>query len=997
MPGQGATGPATGPDVDTRAETRAETRVEVRVLGTVELRVDGDPVPLGPSLRTVLAALALDAGRVVDADVLSDRVWGERGTRPAASTVHSSVSRLRRALAGAGEALATRAPGYRLTAHVDARAFERSLARARTEPDPRTAHRAVEDALARWHGPAYGGVDTGFAHDEARRLEARRVEALELRARLDLRLGRHREVLTDLADLVAAHPLHEDLRASLALALYRSDRQAEALAVLDEGRDLLGRDLGLDPGPALRRLRDRVLRQDPELDAPVQAPADQAPADQAPADQVPAVPDPPRPPVALPVVPTPLVGRDPEIGALRDLLDRARLVTLTGTGGVGKTRLAAAVADAARPAFGAGVWFVPLATVTRAAGVLPAVARAVGLPQPTDEDAPGAVAARLATGRHLLVLDNCEHLLEAAPDVATLVRACPDLSVLVTSRAPLRVSGEVEHRVAPLPPDPARELFCARARAVVPSFALDERTTAVVDDICRAVSGIPLALELAAARVRVLDVADLLARLDQALAGGPRDLPARQRSVRATLDWSCGLLDPASRGLFRRLGVFTGGWTLEVLEEVEGADVLEHLETLVEHSLVTVDFPVGGPARYSMLEPTLQHARRLLTPDERDRAALAHARAYARLAERAATGYQQAEQVQWLERLDVEHPNVLAALEWAHGAGERDLAARLVWASWLFWWLRGHLRTGRRAAEAVVSGVPTGPGQSLATVRARTAAAAMAFAQDDAAAARTGWQDALDACAGATGCTEAERTEARAHCEAGLGICALVDGDLDTAARQHRRAVELAAGLPADSWGPWIVRLNLIWAATTAWRAGRADDARADLDTALALARGVGDRLATYLALYNRALVEADAAPDRAARTLLEGVRLSEQLRDRANLSAFLEALVVLLVPAARRDAATAGLLAAAAAAAAAARESVGFEVYRYYPRDPVALAAARAELGELLDAHQLRHATARGASASLAEAVGIAVAAVTSALGTTLSTARPAQPTATS
>ncbi|WP_432561171.1 BTAD domain-containing putative transcriptional regulator [Kineococcus sp. SYSU DK003] len=973
--------------------------VRVRVLGPVEVRTCTAAVPLGPSLRTVLAALAVDAGRVVDADVLADRVWGEAGIRPATSTMHSSVSRLRKALerSGARQAVRTRAPGYQLVlaAHgLDAVVFERSLTDARTlaGQDPHAARTTLTEALALWRGPAYADVPAEFARTEARRLEGRRLEALELLARVDLDLGRHREAVGGLGELVAAHPLHEDLRAALALALYRSSRQAEALHVLDEGRRLLGEELGIDPGPQLRRLRDLVLRQDPSLDGPAPAAAQEV---HPPAPARAAVP---------PTATTSLVGRADDVARLVGLVRSSRLVTLTGTGGVGKTRLAAAVAEAARADFPGGGWFVPLAALTQASAVLPAVARAVGLPTATDEDVLDDVVARLGTARCLLVLDNCEHLLEAAADVAALVGRCPGLCVLVTSRAPLRVGGEVEHRVEPLAAAPARELFVQRAVAVAPGFRLDARTAGAVEEICRSLAGIPLALELAAARVRVLDVHDLLRRLDQALAGGARDLPERQRTMRATLDWSYGLLDEASQGLFRRLGVFTGGWTLEQLEVVEGPDVLDRLEVLVEHSLVTVDFAgtaSGLPPRYAMLEPTLQHARRLLPEGEREQAARAHALAYAALAERATVGYRHAEQVLWLQRMDTEHPNVLAALDWAVAAGEQDLGGRLVWGSWLFWWLRGHLRTGRRCADAVVRTATAGPSPvvSTATVRALTACAAMAFAQGDGPAARAAWQQGLTGARALTDCPPAERDAAIAHCEAGLGICALVDGDLETAAAAHRLAIALAEPLPADSWGPWIVRLNRIWSATVAWRAGRVEAARAEVTTGLELARAVGDRLATYMALYNLALIEADVAPQRAAVTLLEGVLLSEQMGDLANLSYFLEALVVLLVRrTAPADQHAAPLLAALSAAAEAARETVGFEVYRYYPRDAAAAVAAAGALRGMLDEHQLQQAGERGRSATLAEVVALARTAVAESGAATvtvpttaaLTTARP-------
>ncbi len=391
------------------------------------------------------------------------------------------------------------------------------------------------------------------------------------------------------------------------------------------------------------------------------------------------------------------------------------------------------------------------------------------------------LAARLGERRVLIVLDNAEHLLDAAPDVSWLVATCPRVSVLVTSRAPLRVAGEEERLVEPLAlpaatptgpralpltaeeagRSPAVSLFVTRARSVSRGFVLGDHNAAAVAELCRRLGGIPLAIELAAARIRVLDPDRMLERLDEALATGPRDLPPRQRTMQATLDWSYQLLSEPAQALFRSLSVFTGGWTLELLEDTLGPASLGPLEELVEHSLVSVERSFEGRPRYAMLEPILQHARRLATAEEGDRAARAHLAACVRLAERAAHGYLDAEQVRWLRVVDDEHANLLAAVEHSTTSGEHDGAARIVWALWLYWWFRGLSVLGRRAATTA-SSLPHASPRTRA--RATIALAAMAFAQGDHAAARDAWQQARDATA------ELGDVEAEAHSEAGLGI-----------------------------------------------------------------------------------------------------------------------------------------------------------------------------------------------------------------------------------
>jgi predicted ATPase/transcriptional regulator with XRE-family HTH domain len=454
----------------------------------------------------------------------------------------------------------------------------------------------------------------------------------------------------------------------------------------------------------------------------------------------------------LPVPATPLLGRDAEVGRVRGLVSTHRLVTLTGTGGVGKTRLALAVAGTEAAGFADGTVLVELAPLLDPVAVLPAIADAVDATPAPGADVVSSVAEALRHRQMLLLLDNAEHLLAAAPDVAALVEAAPGLTVLVTSRAPLRIRGEVEVAVEPLAlpaarraaevyDAPASRLLLERAAAVNPGWGRADVDAPAVATICERLAGIPLALELAAARARLLGPAALLARLDSALLEGARDLPARQRTMRATLDWSYALLDPDEQALLRLLAAFVGGFRLDDLEAVAAraglpaaARVLPHLESLVEQSLVVAD-----GTRFRLLEPVAQYARaRLDEAGEADAATRAHARHFLALAEEIAPHYRDGDQVAALARVDEEHPNLTAATERTLAAGDPVTPARLAWALWMYWWLRGHLTHGRRLAEAVlVHDLPDG-----VRARAELAAATMTFALDDLPAARAWWTSA---------------------------------------------------------------------------------------------------------------------------------------------------------------------------------------------------------------------------------------------------------------
>jgi predicted ATPase/transcriptional regulator with XRE-family HTH domain len=455
---------------------------------------------------------------------------------------------------------------------------------------------------------------------------------------------------------------------------------------------------------------------------------------------------PARPESQLPAPATRLIGREGDVSAVQARLtsDAVRVVTLAGPGGVGKTRLAIEVALACADAFVDGVVFVPLAPVTEADQLVPTLAHALGLLEGHELAIGDRVHAYLRDRRMLIVLDNMEHLLAGSAHVAALIEACPLVRVLVTSRSQLRVRGENVYPVEPLPsPDPrgtahagdvlnspAAELFEARAREANPAFSVSEHNAAAVAAICWRLGGLPLALELAAARMRSLGATELLLRLDQALqAEGMRDLPERQRSLWATLDWSYGLLADAERELFQRLSVFSGGFTLDAAEAVGSGDALFLLDSLVEQSLVTMTFE-GSGTRYDLLEPIRQYARALLEQSGniaavRDR----HAAHFTDLARIAKPELVRGNQGRWLDRLEREHANFDAALEWLIARGDPDEVGAVGWATWLVWARRGYASEGAGWMQRAVATGQMSPG---GRARAQLVTALLGIAHGDA-------------------------------------------------------------------------------------------------------------------------------------------------------------------------------------------------------------------------------------------------------------------------
>ncbi|MFG2714779.1 BTAD domain-containing putative transcriptional regulator [Streptomyces goshikiensis] len=704
------------------------------VLGPVTVRTDdGAAVPVPEAkVRALLAALLVHHGRPVAVDRLIDDLWGEDAPGNPANALQTKVSQLRRALARAedgGRALVAFGPaGYTLRVSgeaVDAPRFEELAARARAEDDVRARAGLLARALGLWRGPAYADVrDAAFVRASVARLEEQRVTVREELAEARLELGEHAALADELTALAGEHPLRQRLRAAQMRALYGAGRQGEALAVYGEVRARFAEELGIDPGPELGALYEAILRQDPLVRPAGPGPRPGAGAGAGAADGGAVA----RTASRLPTPVASLVGREEAVARVCAAVTAGRLVTLTGPGGVGKTRLALAAAArlAQAPAYADGVWFVELAGVR--GGVAGVIAAALGVREDADSGggagAGGEDAARerlagaLAPRGLLLVLDNCEHVAEAVATLTgELLRRAPGLRVLATSQEPLALSGEVLEAVEPLPEADAVRLFAARAAAAAPGFALGPDNAEAVALVCRRLDGIPLALELAATRVRALGVHALADRLHdrfRLLNQVRRDAPARQRTLRAVIDWSWELLGPDERVVLRRLAVFSGGFTLESAEavcaggEIDTERVLDLVARLVDCSLVAADHPDGedGTARYRTLESVTAYGLERLAeagPAEASAVRLRHAEHCAGLAERAAAHLHGPGQRRWLRRLDREALNLRAALDHAVAAGAGGTAVRLVNALAWYWCLRGRVGEAREALDAALA------------------------------------------------------------------------------------------------------------------------------------------------------------------------------------------------------------------------------------------------------------------------------------------------------
>ncbi|MFJ9572017.1 AfsR/SARP family transcriptional regulator [Streptomyces bacillaris] len=932
-------------------------------------------------VRALLADLLANDGGPVSADRLIHDLWGDAPPGKPAGALQAKVSQLRRVIGR--DRVERRPAGYRLRFdeggdEVDAVRFRALVTQARPVRDPRARAALLTEALELWRGPAYADFADGpFVRAAAQRLAEQRLSVLEEQAEARLEAGDHALLAGELADLVARHPLRERLRAASMRALYAAGRQSEALTSYEDLRTRLAEELGVDPSPELASLHQALLRQEPGLRAETPpAPTPRAPATTTPAaasatsaryqppaprDQVAppwgqAAPDrdqatPAPPSTNLPVPLTPLVGRRQALDDLARLLSEARLVTLTGPGGVGKTRLAVAAATADRDAarsgeLADGAWFVEFSGLRTGtpADLAQVVAATLGIRDDAPRPLPGTgpatpslphrLAAALRDRRTLLVLDNCEHVVDAAAELTDLLlRTAPGLRVLATGQEPLGLAGEAVFLVEPLQPADAVRMFMERAAAATPGFprdpeAPDEPELRAVDEICRRLDGIPLALELAATRVRALGVRELAARLHdrfRVLTFGQRGAPARQQTLRAVIDWSWELLSAPERIVLRRLAAHTDGCDLAAAEAVCAGDgvardeVLDLVTRLVDRSLVVVADGPTGP-RYRLLESVAAYATERLHEMEdltavRDR----HLLHYRALAEHAEPELRGAGQRPWLARLDAEAGNLRTALDEAvrrAGAGgpgapgepvgsgraeaaqkpgepgesrepgelgkpeepkEPDGAAEAVrLATALAWWwlLRGRLTEARRSLAAVLAVTDGGPPE-LALLQA-----AFALLTGDRTAAAV-----------ARAAATAEAVPDPVRRARALWLCAyglFSAGDAAGSGELNDRALALSTATD-DRWGT-AAALGL--RATLALVRGDLAGLGRDGTRSALIFRELGDRwgeLQTVSPLA--ALAEIKGAYEEADRRQREGLLMARELGLEAEVSARLSGL----------------------------------------------------------------------------------------------------------
>ena len=824
--------------------------IELRVLGRLQVIDSGrDVTPRPAKQRALLIRLLLDANRTVSSDRLVDALWGERPPPSARNLLQVYVSQLRSVLGR--HAIETDPPGYAINVapeDLDAWRFEQLLAEGRTALDDGNAPLAaslLRRALELWRGPALDDVaDEAFVVGEARRLNELHLVCLEERLAAYLELGRHDEVVAEAAALVAEHPLREQLRRHLVVALYRAGRQAEALKALRELGRALRDELGLEPSGQLRELERAVLRQDRAL-AGFGKPA--------------------RLETPLPTPLTSLLGRDRELTELRELVERSdvRLVTIAGAGGSGKTRLALELARCCETSFANGAALVELAAVRDVALVLPTIASSFGVVEQPAEPLAQTLGKWLGGRELLLVVDNLEHLVAAAVDLVALAAAAPRLTIVATSRRVLHVSGEHVYPLEPLHAEAALELFLGRSRARDPGFALTSATEAIAREVCRRVDCLPLAIELAAAQTSSLGLPALQERLEARLGfltAGPRDLPARQQTLRAALAWSTDLLTPAERADFARLAIFAGSFSTEAGESVAGT-APERLASLVEQSLVGREH-TSSNARFTMLETVREHALELLVAEgEQEEAARRHASYFARLV--AGPEPREPHKRAWLLSLDPELENFRVAMDWAEEACEWTLALQLATGLYRYWHTHALFREGRQRIETALE---AGGGDETLRAHAMRALAGLTLMLGNHEAARRLVKEGIEVG------TRVGALEAVVGCHNVLGHLQHGIGDLRAAREHHERSGNLAAEI-GDRDGVAIANTNL---GEVAFAAGDLDEARRRWEQTLAWNEG-GDESATVFARLSLGVAALEQGRKRdAAEQFQRALKISE-------------------------------------------------------------------------------------------------------------------------
>lgn len=868
--------------------------VRIAVLGPLAMwAADGTPLDVrGVRLRGLLARLALSAGRPVSVETLVDGLWGSEA--PSANALQSLVSRLRASLPATESSISVQSgpAGYTLTIGpdcVDTLQFEDLVRRGRglLGSDPAQAHTLLTQADRLWRGEALTDLrDLPFAAVEADRLAELKLAAAEDLAEAAIACGHSRDLITDLEGLAAAHPLRERLHELLIRALYADGRQAEALAAYERVRTTLADELGADPGTRLRDLHVSVLRGDSVDPQPAKS---AAPVPKAA----------PRNNLRAPI--TSFVGRRDDVVELTRLLsDGTRLVTMVGPGGAGKTRLATETGRTLVDQSGDGIWFVELAPLGDAADVAPAVLSTLGAseyvdlplatltkPFPTSRAATERLVEVIGDRRVLLVLDNCEHLVqEVAGLVDSLLASCPRLRVLTTSREPLSIPGEHLHPVGPLgmPPEdsvddeyPAMQLFVDRARAVRPDFALTDANREAVGEICRRLDGMPLAIELAAARLRALTPPQIVERLAdrfRLLTSGSRTALPRHQTLRAVVEWSWELLDPDEQAVARRLSLFSGGATLDAAEQVCSDDhlppeaVLGVLASLVDKSLVEAAAD-DRSVRYRMLETVRAYgAEQLKASGEYDRFRQAHTEYFSRLLREAQPKLRTGEQIQWIARLSADNENLLDALRTAIDTGSAELAVQLVAFLGEFWNMNGRPTEAvgwMRAALAV-------PGPSAPLDRA-------SVEMLHSLGTLNSGEDSEEIMPRALRGLARVRLLSRRHEEVAESFVGYFTNAIWGMIRRDRSAAFRSLEAARESADPWTRNMAILMIAMFRENDGEVDQMAADLALAIDGFRDLGERWGLSLALRGQSSYQANKGDhEDALASLEEALRLIQEL-----------------------------------------------------------------------------------------------------------------------
>ena len=853
--------------------------LHIALAGRVTVEADGvtlDASGLGRLGRTALAYLVAERHRPVTRDELAEVLWGDDLPRSWETSLRGVALRLRALLGAAGlvpaEALTSAYGCWQLQlpegttvdvelVPVDLARAQQALAEGRAEEARTRAERAAAVA-AKGFAPETLGAWVEHRQADLRELHLR---ALETASDAAAAAGDWPAALRAADEAVSAAPFRESAHLRLMESHAGAGNRGEALRAYERCRRALADHLGVNPSPATEAAYVALLGEEPQ---PSAAPADVT--------------------TSLPLPLTRLVGRDDELAAIEKALVGARLLTLTGTGGVGKTRLALAAAADAATDFADGAYLVELAPLADPDLLPQQVLTALGLREETGQSPAGTLVAHLRTRHLLLVLDNCEHLVGPAAALAEgVLRSCPRVTVLATSREPLGVPGEATWRVPSLSPAGAMALFTERAQGVRPDFTVTETAMPALAHLCQRLDNIPLAIELAAARTSALSVEEIAARLDdrfRLLSGGARTAVPRQQTLRAMVDWTYDALSPAERTVFDRLAVFGSSFDLEAAEEVVGDnDVLDVLTGLVNKSLVVAERPaVGGHTCYRLLETMRHYARERLAEsgqatEVRSRH-LHRAVAMAEAAERALDGPDQAAA---LDRLEAEHDDLRVALAWGTSGGDPEPALRLATALGRFWEVRGHLSEGRGWLEAALA---AGGGGDLPGLRAVALnwAAVLAQHQGDYNAARGLYEHSL---------VLRRRLQDRLGTSAalvGLGNLAALQGQLPAARAQFQESLAIGR----DLGEPHVVAASLTNLGWVAHAGGDLAGARTMYEEALSVRRRLGDGHGTAMVLANLGdlvLQQGDLDTSHALHT--EGLGLRRQLGDRSGVADSLTAL----------------------------------------------------------------------------------------------------------